>query len=78
MRVSCAVPKGLCSVDFLSRLDQLGVKPIITQTIIRVVYEGEDHALGTKIVEEFMYEVDHDITVDYCDEKPKPRKKKRH
>lgn len=70
MRISCAAPRELVSDGLLAALKAWGIEPIITSTIIRVVYEGDDHKLGTKIVQRFMGEVNHDITVDYCDEHP--------
>lgn len=75
MRVSCAVPKEFCSEGFIWKLQEMKLDPIVTTQIVRVVYEGDDHQLGARIVEMFAHEVDHDITVDYCDEKPKRKKK---
>lgn len=80
MRVSCAAPKGLCSPTLPIQLQEMGLQVIETEQIIRAVYEGEDHAIGTALVKLFTFEVDHDIVVDFCDEQdqhPKKTKKSR-
>ena len=73
MRISCAVPREFCSQNLISKLEEMGLDPIITTQIVRVVYEGDDHRLGTQIVLMFENELDHDITVDYCDERESRR-----
>lgn len=69
MRISCAVPHELCSANLVTKLKEMGLNPIVTTQIVRVVYEGSDHRLGTQIVLMFENELNHDITVDYCDER---------
>lgn len=68
MQVSCSVPKELASTTLVERLEALSVQPIVTNMVIRAVYEGDDRSLGEAIVELFTYEQDHEITVFYSKE----------
>lgn len=65
VRVSCGVPKALATDDLVDRLKALGIEPIITSEVIRAVYQGPDRYLGEAIVEIYIHEADHDITVFY-------------
>lgn len=67
MRVSCGCPidKARSQEALEKWIRQVGLTPIVTNTTIRCVYEGNDKALGEAIVEMFEVEVDHDITVFY-------------
>lgn len=67
MRVSCGCPIAKArNPEVLERwIRQVGLTPIITNTTIRCVYEGDNKALGEAIVEMFQVELDHDITVFY-------------
>lgn len=77
MQISCAVPREFCSDGLISKLKEMGLDPIITTQIVRVVYEGDDHRLGTQIVLMFENELNHDIVVDYCDERQALRESRR-
>lgn len=68
MQVSCSVPKPLATSTLIHRLQVLGIQPIITDILIRAVYEGDDRSLGEAIVEMFAHEADHEITVFYSKE----------
>lgn len=63
MRLSCGTPKATMSNDLLTKLALLGVEPIITNIVVRVVYEGDDLELGKQILAIFKAEIDHDETV---------------
>lgn len=65
MRVTCAVSRVNASPGLPNKIDALGIPPIITNTIIRAVYEGPDRKLGEAIIALFEQEKDHDIYVDY-------------
>lgn len=65
MRVSCGCPKATASPTLIGRLQARGIKPIVTNVIIRAVYEGPDKSIGEFIVETFSQEKDHDVTVFY-------------
>lgn len=65
MRVSCSTPVDQASKDLARRLVELGLKPIVTSQVVRVVYEGPSRVVGDIIVEIFQREADHEITVDY-------------
>lgn len=65
MRVSCGCPKATATPTLEGWIKQVGLQPIVTNTIIRCVYEGKNRALGEAIVQMFEHEVDHDITVFY-------------
>lgn len=65
MRVSCACPPELATSTLVEKLRKLGLHPIETSQVIRVVYEGPDRSLGEAIVDIFSHEADHDITVFY-------------
>lgn len=67
MRVSCGCPidTARSAETLINWIRQIGLEPIVTNTTIRCVYEGEDRAKGEAIVQMFEVEVDHDITVFY-------------
>lgn len=67
MRVSCGCPidKARNPEALENWIRQVGLTPIITNTIIRCVYEGNNTALGEAIIKMFEVEADHDITVFY-------------
>lgn len=65
MRVSCGCPKSTASSALLDDLAARGIEPIITNTIIRVVYEGPNVRTGEYIVQRFSEEEGCDLTVFY-------------
>lgn len=67
MRVSCGCPidKARNPEALKKWIHQAGLTPIVTNTIIRCVYEGNNRELGEAIVKMFEVEEDHDITVFY-------------
>lgn len=67
MRVSCGCPieTARSAETLINWIKQIGLEPIVTNTTIRCVYEGEDKAKGEVIVQMFEVEVGHDITVFY-------------
>lgn len=65
MRVSCACPPALATSTLVERLKSLGFEPIVTSSVIRVVYEGPNRQLGEALVEIYAHEADHEITVFY-------------
>lgn len=67
MRVSCGCPKDTATTGLEDWIRQVGLQPIVTNIIIRCVYEGDDRALGQAIVDKFSHEIDHDITVNYTE-----------
>lgn len=68
MRVSCSAPLDSCSYTLVTRLEALGVQPIVTNVLVRAVYEGDDRTVGENIVDIFSHEHDHEITVYYSPE----------
>lgn len=70
-RVSCGVPIGKASPQLVSKIEELGIKPITTCVIVRAVYEGPDEALGRKIVELFKQEDTEDIYYDFGERRRK-------
>lgn len=68
MRVSCACPKDLATASLEGWIRHVGLQPIITDKVIRCVYEGDDRTLGEAIVQMFEHERDHEITVFYSKE----------
>lgn len=70
MRVSCSCPidKATSAECLINWVEQVGLVPIVTNTTIRCVYEGDNKALGEAIIETFSREVDHEITVYYSKE----------
>lgn len=65
MKLSCAAMLSPTSDTLLEKLEKLPVTPIITPSLIRVVYEGPDKTLGLTIIELFEEEPEHDINVIY-------------
>lgn len=65
MRVSCGCPKDTASKELLSKICALGLDPIVTNTTIRCVYEGENKTIGESVVRIFSREEGHDVTVLY-------------
>ena len=63
MRISCACPAEFASTTLVEDLKTLGLHPIITPQVIRVVYEGSNRTLGDMILDLFSREIDHDITM---------------
>lgn len=61
MKLSCAVPVDKVSEGFVAKLAELGITPIITPKVIRVVYEESSNRLGEKIIALFEAEPEHDI-----------------
>lgn len=67
MRVHCACPTRYATDTLLKRLSSLGIEPIVTPQVIQAVYEGTDKSIGETLVEMFLHEADHVITVQYAD-----------
>lgn len=67
MRVSCSCPVDLASETLVTELKDLGLEPIVTNEVVRVVYEGPKRTLGETIVDIFAREANHEITVEYSD-----------
>lgn len=65
MKVSCGCPRDTASPTLCKKIQKLGVTPIITDMVIRAVYEGPNRQLGEAIVRIFGEEVDSDITAYY-------------
>lgn len=65
MRVSCEVPREHCTQQLIDDIRLLGIEPIITPSIMRVVYEGTSMQLGEAIVERFKTVPCHGIVADY-------------
>lgn len=65
MRVSCGCPRATATPTLEGWIRQVGLTPIVTEQVIRCVYEGKNRALGEAIVQMFEHEVDHDVTVFY-------------
>lgn len=75
MRVSCEAPRETCSESLVEDITiLLGKEPIVTPTVVRAVYEGNDVSLGEAIIERFQKEVDYGVVADY--EKKELSKKK--
>lgn len=68
MRVSCSCLRKTASRTLEGWIKQVGLEPIVTNRIIRVVYEGDNKALGEAIVQMFSHEADHEVTVVYSKE----------
>lgn len=65
MRVSCGCPIKTATDGLVDEIEGLGITPIVTNQVIRAVYEGPDKRIGEAIVELFSREIDHDVTVFY-------------
>lgn len=65
MRVSCSCPIETATPTLEGWIRQVGLEPIVTNTVIRCVYEGDNQALGDALVQMFEHEYNHEITVDY-------------
>lgn len=65
MRVSCGCLARTASEGLAQKIQALGVEPIVTQQIIRGVYDGKDKRIGEGLVKLFVEEQDHDIYVHY-------------
>lgn len=76
MRVSCACPVELASEGLVAEIEALGLQPIVTSLVVRAVYEGHDHKLGTAIVEMFSKEAGHEINVQYDKEEQRKADRK--
>lgn len=79
MKVSCSLPPDKCSPEVLQELKHLGIKPIITQQVVRAVFEGNE-SIGEHIVRIFAEAGSDDITYFYDkgDKGYVPVPKKRH
>lgn len=71
MKVVCKAPRKLISSTLISKLRKMEVPPIISEEMVEVTYQGQNHRLGEALVEVFAHEADHDIFVDYSDERGK-------
>lgn len=75
MRVSCSCPVDAASHDLIEEIESLGLTPIVTTSVVRVVYEGDNVALGEAVVHLFNREVDHDIVAEYGKSERKAERK---
>lgn len=73
MKVSCSCPVDAASHDLIEEVESLGLTPVVTTSVVRVVYEGDNVALGESIVRLFEREIDHEITADYGSSKAERR-----
>lgn len=76
MRVSCSVPADLATSTLQAHIEVLGLTPIVTSQVIRVVYEGNDVSIGEALIDMFSHECDHEITADYRNTQEKREAKK--
>lgn len=74
MRVDCEALRNEHSGKLIDDLRLLGVEPIITSYVVRVVYEGKV-GVGMAIIERFKQEPDHGIVADYEKHDEEARKK---
>lgn len=65
MRVSCSCLVKGASENLLPEVRKMGIEPIVTNQVIRAVYEGKDKKIGEGIVKLFVEEKEHDIYVHY-------------
>lgn len=65
MRVSCSCARDTASEGLVKEIAALGLQPIVTNQIIRGVYEGDDHNIGGALVTLFSQEQDHDVFVHF-------------
>lgn len=63
MKLSCSVPKDKCPQSLLDTLALMHVKPIITSQVVRVVYDGDNEALGDVLAFLFEQAGSTDMTV---------------
>ncbi len=77
MRISCSSAKSTMSDDLIASIEELGLQPIITPILVRVVYDGPNVNLGNRIVALFDKEKDKEIVVDYNDAKQSKKGKQR-
>lgn len=68
MQVSCSAPLSTCTPTLTTEIKKLGITPIVTNILVRAVYEGDDRSIGEAIVNLFSFEYDHEITVFYSPE----------
>lgn len=66
MRVSCSCLVKGASENLVPNIRKMGLEPIITNQVIRVVYDGKDKSIGEAIVRLFADETDHDVYVHYA------------
>lgn len=64
MRVSCASHVDTATEGLVEKLAAMGITPIVTSQVIRVVYEG-DRKVGEQLVDLFGREPDHDVVFYY-------------
>lgn len=76
MKVSCSTPTESASDGLVRRITQLGLTPIVTNQVIRTVYEGPSKVVGEMVVEIYQYEKEHEITVDYAEKQVKGKRPK--
>lgn len=65
MKVSCSCARDTASENLVKSIAKLGVTPIVTDQIVRAVYEGTDRKVGEELVHLFAREIDHDVFVHY-------------
>lgn len=76
MRVTCAAPRESANPELIDCIRDLGVEPIVTNKVIRAVYEGDNKKVGEAIVYLFADERDHEIYVDYEQKKLTAKEKR--
>ena len=77
MRVSCSCLVKGASESLIPAIKELGVEPIVTNQVIRAVYDGKDKKIGEGIIKLFVEEREHDIYVHYDPEEIAQQQKKR-
>lgn len=77
MQLTCAVPVDKASDDFIAKLGELGITPIVTSVVIRAVYDGDDEKLADKIIALYEKEPYHDIVSIRPEKRDKKKKKRR-
>lgn len=73
MRVDCSSNRSTCTDGLLENIKALGLMPIVTPHVVRVVYDGPKNSLGESIIDLFEKEPDHDIVCD----RPQSKKTKK-
>lgn len=69
MRISCGANVQTCRPTLERDIRILGLQPIVTCSVVRAVYEGDDQHIVDCLIEMFSSQPDHDITMDGL---PKP------
>lgn len=76
MRLTCEATRSSCSATLADDIRALGKEPIVTDTVVRAVYEGPDLVLGEAIIGRFKMEPHHGIVADYDEKEQRKLHKK--